>query len=66
MVIRMRDPLATFAAVQRAMSSATRSDWLGARTSSRGAFPLINAFRRGDDFALVAELPSVKKEDLVI
>jgi HSP20 family protein len=66
MVIRMRDPFAALLAVQRAMDNATRSDWFGTRTSGRGTFPLINAFRRGEDFAIVAELPGVKKEDLSI
>jgi len=66
MVIRMRDPFATLLAVQRAMDNATRSDWFGTRTSGGGTFPPINAFRRGEDFAIVAELPGVKKEDLEI
>ena len=64
MVIRMRDPFATLQAVQRAMDNAMRSDWFGTRTSGRGAYPPINAFRRGEDFVLVMELAGVKKEDL--
>jgi HSP20 family protein len=66
MVIRMRDPFATLLAVQQAMENAMRSDWLGTRTSGRGAYPPINAFRRGEDFVLVMELAGVKKEDLDI
>jgi HSP20 family protein len=66
MVIRMRDPFATLLAVQQAMESAMRSDWFGTRTSGRGAYPPINAFRRGEDFVLVMELAGVKKEDLDI
>jgi HSP20 family protein len=64
MVIRMRDPFATLLAVQQAMENAMRSDWFGIRTSGRGAYPPINAFRRGEDFVLVMELAGVKKEDL--
>jgi HSP20 family protein len=64
MVIRMRDPFATLVAMQRAMDDAKRSDWFGIRTSGRGAFPPVNVFEQGDDFAVVAELPGVKKEDL--
>ena len=64
MVIRMSDPFATLLAVQRAMDNAMRSDWFGTRTSGRGAYPPINAFRRGEDFVLVMELAGVKKEDL--
>ena len=66
MVLRMRDPFATLLAVQQAMESAMRSDWLGTRTSGRGAYPPINAFRSGEDFVLVMELAGVKKEDLDI
>jgi HSP20 family protein len=66
MVIRMRDPFATLLAVQRAMDNATRNDWFGTRTSGGGTFPPISAFRRGEDFTIVAELPGVKKEDLEI
>jgi HSP20 family protein len=66
MVIRMRDPFETLHAVQRAMESAQRSDWFGTLTTGRGAYPSINAFRHGDDFVLVTELPGVKKEDLSI
>jgi HSP20 family protein len=60
----MRDPFATLLAVQQAMENAMRSDWFGTRTSGRGAYPPINAFRRGEDFVLVMELAGVKKEDL--
>ncbi len=66
MVIRMRDPFATLLAVQRAMDDAKRSDWFGIRTTGRGAFPPVNVFEHGEDFAVTAELPGVKKEDLDI
>lgn len=66
MVVRMGDPFATLLAVQRALDRASRSNWFGARTSGRGAFPPINVFRQGEDFVIVAELPGVKKEDLDI
>lgn len=66
MVIRMRDPFATLLGLQRAMDDAKRSDWFGIRTTGRGAFPPVNVFEQGEDFAVVAELPGVKKEDLDI
>jgi HSP20 family protein len=66
MVIRMRDPFATLLGLQRAMDNAMRSDWFGIRTTGRGAFPPVNVFEQGEDFAVVAELPGVKKEDLDI
>ena len=66
MVVHMRDPFATLLAIQRALDGAMRSDWMGTRTSGRGAFPPINVFRRGEDFTIVAELPGVQKEELDI
>jgi HSP20 family protein len=64
MVIRMRDPFATLASVQRAMDSVMGGDWLGTRTAGGGAYPPVNVFNDGEDFVVVAELPGVRKEDL--
>jgi HSP20 family protein len=64
MVIRMRDPFATLAAIQRAMDNAMGSDWFGSRTAGAGSYPPVNVFSEGEDFVVVAELPGVKKEDL--
>ena len=50
--------------LQRALESTRRSDWFGSATASRGAFPLVNVFRRGDDFVVTAELPGVDKGEL--
>lgn len=66
MVIRMRDPFAALASLQRAVDGVMGSDWFGSRTSGSGAFPLVNVFNDGEDFVLVAELPGVRKEDLDI
>ena len=64
MVIRMRDPFATLASVQRAMDSVMGGDWLGTRTAGGGAYPPVSAFNDGEDFVVVAELAGVRKEDL--
>lgn len=64
MVVRMRDPFATLAAVQRAMESVMGADWLGTRTAGGGAYPPVSIFNDGEDFVVVAELPGVRKEDL--
>jgi len=64
MAVRMRDPFATLAAVQRAMDSVMGGDWLGTRTAGAGAYPPVNVFNEGEDFVVVAELPGVRKEDL--
>ena len=64
MVVRMRDPFATLAAVQRAMENVMGADWVGARTSGSGAYPPVSVFNDGEDFVVVAELPGVRKQDL--
>jgi HSP20 family protein len=64
MVIRMRDPFATLAAIQRAMDNTMGSDWFGSRTAGAGTYPPVNVFSEGEDFVVVAELPGVKKQDL--
>lgn len=52
--------------LQNALDSAFRNDWLGASSSSRGAFPPINVFLQDDDYVAVIELPGVDKQDLDI
>jgi HSP20 family protein len=64
MVVRMRDPFATLAAVQRAMEGVMGSDWLGTGTAGGGAYPPVSVFSDNEDFVVVAELPGVRKEDL--
>ena len=64
MVVRMRDPFATLAAVQRAMENVMGADWLGARTAGGGVYPPVSVFNDGEDFVVVAELPGVRKQDL--
>jgi HSP20 family protein len=63
MVVRMRDPFATLAAVQRAMDSVMGGDLLGTRITG-GAYPPVRVYKENEDFVVVAELPGVRKEDL--
>ena len=63
MVVRMRDPFATLAAVQRAMDSVIGGDALGTRITG-GSYPPVSVYREGEDFVVVAEMPGVRKEDL--
>lgn len=60
------DPFDALLGLQRALESASRSDWFGLGTTSRGGFPPINVFQKNDDFVVVAELPGVSKSDLEI
>jgi HSP20 family protein len=52
--------------LQQALDAFRTSGWLAAGLSGSGTYPPINVFRRGDDFALVAELPGVKTSDLEV
>lgn len=53
---------------QQALDTFRSSDWLNAGPSGGGAaaYPLINVFRRGDDFAVIAEVPGINKSDFEV
>jgi HSP20 family protein len=52
--------------LQRELDAFRASDWLTAGPSAGGSFPPLNAFRKGEDIVLVAELPGVDRADLDI
>ena len=52
--------------LQQTLDAFRSSDWLEAGPSGGGTYPPINVFRQGDDFAIIAELPGIKKSDLEI
>ena len=60
------DPIEMLLRLQRGLESYRASEWLGAGPSGGGSYPPLNAFRKGDDFVLVAELPGVNRDDLDI
>jgi len=60
------DPLGTLLNLQSALDAFRRSDWLQSGPSAGGNYPPLNIFRKGDDFALVTELPGVRSSDLDI
>jgi HSP20 family protein len=60
------DPFEALLRFQQALDSFRASDWLNAGPSGSGAFPPLNAFRKGDDFVIIAELPGVDRKDLDI
>lgn len=66
MRIRYSNPLDALLNLQRELDGSLFSDWFGPTTSSRGAFPPVNVFRKNDDFLVTTELPGAKKEDLTI
>jgi HSP20 family protein len=52
--------------LQQALDAFRTSGWLDAGLSGGGAYPPVNVFRRGDDFAVIAEVPGVKTSDLEV
>jgi HSP20 family protein len=60
------DPFGTLQNLQTALDALRRSDWLQSSPSASGGYPPLNVFRKGDDFALVAEVPGINGADLEI
>lgn len=52
--------------LQRSMERARSGGWTRARTTGRGAFPLVNVFEEGNGVVLVAEVPGVDKGDVEV
>lgn len=63
---RLSNPLETLLGLQQALDSYRTSGWLESGVSGGGAYPMINVFRKGDDFTLIAEAPGVAKADLEV
>ena len=59
-------PFDALLGLQQALESLRSSDWLETGPSGGGTYPPINVFRRGDDFAIIAEVPGIKKSDLEV
>ncbi len=66
MVMTFASPLETLLGLQRSLDEAMSSDWFGSGTTSRGAFPLINAFQEDDSIVIIAEIPGVGRNDIEI
>jgi HSP20 family protein len=60
----LSNPFDTLLGLQQALDAFRTSGWLDAGPSGGGAYPPINVFRKGDNFAVIAEVPGVKKSDL--
>jgi HSP20 family protein len=58
------DPFDALFGLQQAIDALRTSNWLEHGPSGGGAFPPVNAFRKGEDFILIAEVPGIKRSDL--
>lgn len=63
---RFSSALDTLLAMQEAMDSAMKSDYFERATTSRGSYPPVNIFQKGDTAVLMAEIPGVRKDDIKI
>jgi HSP20 family protein len=64
MAVSFADPFDALVRLQRALDQRLDSDWLEDVTTGTGAFPPINVFQQGTDFAAIIEMPGVRKEEL--
>jgi len=62
----LSNPFDTLLGLQQALDTFRTSGWLDTGPSGSGAYPPINVFRRGEDVAIVAEVPGVKKSDIEV
>ena len=59
-------PFDALLGLQQALDAFRGSGWLDAGPSGGGAYPSVNVFRKGDDVAVIAEVPGVRKSDLEV
>ena len=59
-------PFDALLGLQQALDAFRGSGWLDAGPSGGGASPPVNVFRKGDDVAVIAEVPGVRKSDLEV
>lgn len=58
--------LQTMYELQKALDEARNENFFGTSTTSRGVYPAVNLFKKGDDLVLTAELPGMQKEQIQI
>jgi HSP20 family protein len=57
-------PFDALLGLQQALETFQSSGWLEPSLSGSGAYPPLNAFRKGDDYIIIIELPGVKKSEI--
>jgi HSP20 family protein len=60
----LSSPFDALLGLQQALDAFRTSGWLDTGPSGSGAYPPVNVFRKGDAFAVIAEVPGVQKSDL--
>ena len=65
-MVLFTSPFDALLGLQQALDAFRGSGWLDAGPSGGGAYPPVNVFRKGDDLAVIAEVPGVRKSDLEV
>lgn len=60
----LSNPFDALLGLQQALDAFRASRWLDTGPSGSGAYPPINVFKRGEDLAIIAEIPGIRKSDL--
>lgn len=66
MALVLSHPFESLVQFQQELDALRSSDWLGSGPSSRGSYPPVNVFRKGDDLVLIAELPGVVRDQVQV
>ena len=66
MAVLLPDPFETLFRLQQGLDAFRTSDWLHSSPSGTGSYPPLNVFRKGDDLAVIAEVPGVDKSNLEV
>ena len=66
MAVLLPDPFETLFRLQQGLDAFRTSDWLQSSPSGTGSYPPLNVFRKGDDLAVIAEVPGVDKSNLEV
>lgn len=61
---RFSDPFDPLQRLQQALEAFRSSNWLSSGLSGLSSYPLMNMFRKDDDFIIVTEVPGIKNADL--
>ena len=66
MAVLLPDPFEALFRLQQGLDAFRTSDWLQSSPSGAGSYPPLNVFRKGEDFAVIAEVPGVDKSNLEV
>jgi HSP20 family protein len=66
MITGLSNHLDALLSLQRALEERSTSEWDHGATTSRGPFPPVNVFQKGEDLIAIIELPGIERSNLAI